>query len=363
MGHRLMPTSSAEFFRGKKVLITGHTGFKGGWMTVWLRLLGSEVCGFSLPPETVPNLFSAARVEDGILSVIGDVRNLNAVMTVFSQFKPEIVIHNAAQALVRRSYRDPVETYATNVMGTVHVLEAVRQTSSVRATVVVTSDKCYENRECSRGYREDDAMGGFDPYSSSKGAAELVVGAYRRSFFRQNDGSVIASARAGNVIGGGDWSADRLIPDIAKGINSGRPILIRRPDSVRPWQHVLEPVRGYLLLAQRLWEHRQEYAEAWNFGPRDRDAVGVGELAERIVTAWGRGDLKIQPNPEAPHEAQWLRLDCSKASKKLGWTSGLDLQDAIEWTVKWYREFYENPGSARELTETQIRRYMRAANV
>lgn len=358
-----MPTSFAEFYRGKKILVTGHTGFKGGWMTVWLRLMGCDVCGFSLPPETAPNLFSTARVEDGVVSVMGDVRDMNAVASAFSRFEPEIVIHNAAQALVRRSYRDPVETYSTNVMGTVHVLEAVRQTPSVRAVVVVTSDKCYENREWARGYREDDAMGGFDPYSSSKGAAELVTGAYRRSFFSQGNGPVVASARAGNVIGGGDWSEDRLIPDIAKGIISGRPILIRRPGSVRPWQHVLEPVRGYLLLGQRLWEHRQEYAEAWNFGPSEKDAVAVGELAQRMITAWGRGELKIQPEPETLHEAQWLRLDSRKAGEKLGWTPGLELQDAIEWTVKWYREFYESPGSARELTETQIQRYMRAVNV
>jgi CDP-glucose 4,6-dehydratase len=332
-------------------------------MTVWLKLLGSEVCGFSLPPDTTPNLFTAAQVEDGIASVIGDVRNANAATSAFRQFEPEIVIHNAAQALVRRSYREPVETFATNVMGTVNILEAVRQTPSVRAVVVVTSDKCYENRGGAREYREDDPMGGFDPYSASKGAAELVTAAYRRSFFGQNDGAVVGTARAGNVIGGGDWSEDRLIPDIVMGIMSGRPIVIRQPTSVRPWQYVLEPVRGYLLLAQRLWEQRQDYADAWNFGPSDKDAVAVSELAERMMAAWGKGELKIQQDPEALHEAQWLRLDCSKAQEKLGWTPGLKLQDAIKWTVTWYREFYNNPDSARQVTEIQIHKYMQAVGV
>ena len=353
-----MSVAFAGFYRGKKVLVTGHTGFKGGWLTVWLRMMGSVVCGFSLPPDTTPNVFRAARVEDGIVSVMGDVRDRGAVAAAFRQFEPEIVIHCAAQALVRRSYRDPVDTYATNVMGTVHVLEAVRQTQSVRALVVVTSDKCYENREWERGYCEGDAMGGFDPYSSSKGAAELVTGAYRRSFFGHEDSPVIASARAGNVIGGGDWSEDRLVPDIARGIASGRPILIRRPESVRPWQHVLEPLRGYLLLAQRLWEQGQDYAEAWNFGPKETDAIAVRKLAERMITAWGRGELKIQADRDAPHEAHWLRLDCRKAAERLGWTPVLDLRRAVEWTVEWYRGYYQNPSFARELTETQIARYM-----
>jgi CDP-glucose 4,6-dehydratase len=363
LDHRLMPSSLAEFYQGKKILVTGHTGFKGGWLTVWLRLMGSEVCGFSLPPETTPNLFTVARVEDGIVTVMGDIRDQEAVAATFRQFEPEIVIHCAAQALVRRSYHAPVETYATNVMGTVHVLEAARQTPSVRVLVVVTSDKCYENREWERGYCESDAMGGFDPYSSSKGAAELVTGAYRRSFFNENDGLAVASARAGNVIGGGDWSEDRLVPDIAKGIMSGRPILIRRPKSVRPWQHVLEPLRGYLLLAQRLWDQQQEYAEAWNFGPIDNDAIAVGELAERMIANWGEGEMNIQPDSDALHEAQMLRLDCRKAAERLGWTPRLELQRAVEWTVEWYRQYYRNPGSARMLTETQVKRYMQFVNI
>jgi CDP-glucose 4,6-dehydratase len=256
-----------------------------------------------------------------------------------------------------------VETYSTNFMGTVHVLEAARHTPSVRSLVIVTSDKCYENREWPRGYREDDPLGGYDPYSSSKGAAELVTAAYRRSFYSQNGDAAVASARAGNVIGGGDWSEDRLIPDIVRGISSGKPVIIRRPHSIRPWQHVLEPVRGYLLLAQRLWEEGREYAEAWNFGPREDDAVPVSEIAQHIISAWGKGELTFQSDPAAPHEATYLRLNCDKSSLRLGWRSELRLEQALEWTVEWYRGFCEDPSSARSITEAQIQTYMRAGKV
>ena len=350
-----------EFYSGKKVLITGHTGFKGGWLAIWLKLLGAEVTGFALPPDIHPNLFEATGVADGIISKFGDVRDLASVTKIFADHSPEIVIHSAAQPLVRRSYRDPVETYATNIMGTVHVLEAARTTPSVRSVVVVTSDKCYENREWARGYKEDDAMGGHDPYSSSKGAAELVASAYRRSFFANAGSASIASARAGNVIGGGDWSDDRLVPDLVRGISGGAPIVIRRPESVRPWQHVLEPLSGYLLLGMKLYQSGTHYAEAWNFGPTDEDAITVGELAERVCKLWGKGDLRVQPDPDAPHEAKQLRLDCTKSSAQLGWTPRLRLDEALQWTVDWYRAFYDHSASPRGFTENQIEAYMRVA--
>ena len=358
-----MPESLANFYRGKKVLVTGHTGFKGGWLTFWLKLLGARVLGFALPPETTPNLFTATRIAEGMTSVIGDIRDLAAVSELFNKHQPEIVIHNAAQPLVRRSYREPVETYATNVMGTVHVLEAARHIKSVRAIVVVTSDKCYENREWIWGYRESDPVGGHDPYSSSKGAAELVVAGYRKSFFSANGSASLASARAGNVIGGGDWSEDRLVPDIVRGIASGQPIVIRRPDSIRPWQHVLEPLRGYLLLAQRLYESGRAFAEPWNFGPRDEDAIPVSNLAERIVGLWGKGALKIEPEPGAVHEATFLRLSCEKAATQLGWRPVLTIDDALDWTVEWYRNYYTNAANACSNTKSQIERYMGVAGI
>jgi CDP-glucose 4,6-dehydratase len=352
-------TSLPEFYRGKKVLVTGHTGFKGGWLTIWLKLMGAQVTGFALPAETQPSLFSAAEVANGIVSTFGDIRDLVSVGSAFVKQTPDIVIHNAAQALVRRSYREPVQTYATNVMGTVHVLEAARATPSVRSVVVVTSDKCYENREWERGYEEADAMGGHDPYSSSKGAAELVTAAYRRSFFVVDGSAAVATARAGNVIGGGDWSEDRLIPDIVRGISSDQSIRIRRPDAIRPWQHVLEPLSGYLLLAQKLYQDGRQFADAWNFGPRMEDSITTADLAERVRTIWGKGNLHIQPDPNAPHEATFLRLNCAKSSHHLGWRPRLHLAQAVEWTVDWYRVFYESSSpSPREMTERQIRAYM-----
>ncbi len=355
--------SFEQFYQGRKILVTGHTGFKGGWLATWLRLLGAEVTGFALPPNTSPNLFTAAAVGEGINSIFGDIRELSELRTAVIQHCPEIIIHNAAQPLVRRSYREPIETYATNVMGTAHLLEAARHVASVRAVVVVTSDKCYENREWSRGYREDDAMGGHDPYSSSKGAAELVVAAYRRSFYGQAGSACVASVRAGNVIGGGDWSEDRLIPDMVRGICSSNGCVIRRPEAVRPWQHVLEPLRGYLLLAQRMVEHGHSYAGAWNFGPRQEDAVPVAQIAKRFTALWGKGQVTFQPDPTAPHEAQYLRLDCEKAARRLGWQPKLTLDDTLEWTTEWYRGFYDDASKARLLTENQIKRYMREAEI
>jgi CDP-glucose 4,6-dehydratase len=353
--------SLQDFYAGKKVFLTGHTGFKGGWLTIWLKLLSADVVGFALPPETQPNLFGAASVADGVVSILGDVRDLTSVQDALAHHNPDIVIHNAAQALVRRSFRDPVGTYATNVMGTVHVLEAARLCPSVRSVVVITSDKCYENREWARGYKEEDAMGGHDPYSSSKGAAELVTSAYRRSFCHGSNGPAIASARAGNVIGGGDWAEDRLVPDIVRGITAGSPIVIRRPESIRPWQHVLEPLSGYLLLGKNLYESGSRFAEAWNFGPKVEDSITAAEVAGRVCTAWGKGELRIQRDPDAPHEATYLRLDCAKAAQYLGWSSKLLLNQALEWTVQWYRAYYDQTaGSAREMTELQIKNYMQA---
>jgi len=354
-------SSFPSFYRGKKVLLTGHTGFKGGWLACWLKLLGAQVIGFALLPDTQPNLFEAAGINRETVSVIGDIRDFDSVGRIFQQYSPEIVFHNAAQPLVRRSYRDPVATYATNVMGTVHVLEAVRRTPSVRAAVVVTSDKAYENREWFWPYREEDAMGGHDPYSSSKGCAELVSSAYRNSFFSGANTTRLATARAGNVIGGGDWSEDRLIPDIVRGIASGQPIVIRRPASIRPWQHVLEPLRGYLTLAQRLFEDGQDFSEAWNFGPREQDAISVEELAKRVVASWKSGKLEIQSDSNAPHEAHVLRLSTAKARSRLKWEPALSLDQAIDWTVAWYENYYRDPSSAAGITEKQIQDYSRVA--
>ena len=355
-----MPSPFTDFYRNKKVLVTGHTGFKGGWLTAWLKSLGASVVGLALPPETTPNLFDAVCLSRDMVSIFGDIRQRSTVASVFQQHAPEIVFHNAAQPLVRRSYREPVETYATNVMGTVHVLEAIRATPSVRAVVVVTSDKCYQNREWFWGYREEDGLGGSDPYSSSKACAELVTAAYRQSFFGKEGTASLATARAGNVIGGGDWSEDRLVPDMVRGITSNQPIVIRRPESVRPWQHVLEPVRGYLLLAERLWEGR-EFAEPWNFGPRDQDAIPVGELAQRLIATWGKGELKIQSDPDAPHEAQYLRLNTTKARTRLPWKPVLELNQALDWTVDWYRGYYGDSNSAAGKTAEQIQKYVEVA--
>jgi CDP-glucose 4,6-dehydratase len=357
-----MMGSLAAFYADKKVLLTGHTGFKGGWLATWLKMMGASVIGFALDPETKPNLFRAADVAQGMTSIIGDVRNCSELMACFRAHKPVIVIHNAAQALVRRAYKEPVETYATNVMGTVHVLECARQTPSVRAVIIVTSDKCYENREQPTGYHEYDAMGGTDPYSSSKGAAELVTAAYRRSFFAGKGCASIASARAGNVIGGGDWSQDRLVPDIVRGIASGQPIMLRQPNSVRPWQHVLEPLRGYLLLGQRLCEEGDLYAQAWNFGPREDDAISVSKMAESIVSSWGEGELRILQQNDGPHEARLLRLNCDKAREELGWRPLLTTEQTISWTVDWYRNFYDDQRSAPSCTQKQIEDYVRVAN-
>jgi CDP-glucose 4,6-dehydratase len=336
-------------------LVTGHTGFKGAWLTRWLTLLGAEVTGFALEPDQDPSLFELAELAKSMRSIVADVRDFSAVSKVVAERSPEVVFHLAAQSLVRRSYRLPVETYATNVMGTVNLLEALRHEGSARAIIVVTSDKCYENDDRPRGYVETDPMGGRDPYSSSKGCAELVTSAYRRSFFEKGG---VASARAGNVIGGGDFSEDRLLPDIVRGAKSGAPVVIRNPPSTRPWQHVLEPLSGYLRLAERVHAEPLRFSEAWNFGPARADTQPVGEVASRFVRALGAGKLELAtPDPSAPHEAKVLELDASKAKSGLGWTPRLDLDRAIEWTARWYRAWLDDPRSARSTLDAQIGDY------
>ena len=345
----------AAFWRDKRVLLTGHTGFKGSWLSLWLQSLGAEVAGLALPPPTEPSLYSEARVEAGMLSTIGDIRDLGTVRATMDAFKPEIVLHLAAQPLVRQSYADPVETYATNVMGTVHVLEAARHAGSVRCVVCVTTDKCYENREWEWGYREDEPMGGHDPYSNSKGCAELVTSAYRRSFLR-DAGIAVASARAGNVIGGGDWACDRLVPDILRAFEQGRPVIIRNPHATRPWQHVLEPLAGYLRLAQLLWEHGERYAEGWNFGPHDEDARPVQWIVERMARLWGQGATWQLDGGQHPHEAHYLKLDISKARHRLGWHPRWRLGQALELITQWHRAWLDHH-DMQALCLEQIRSY------
>lgn len=351
-----------EFYKDKRVLVTGHTGFKGSWLCLWLQSMGANVRGYALPPPTDPSLFDLANVAGGIASTIGDVRDLDGLCSTVDDFRPDIVIHMAAQALVRESYRDPVGTYATNVMGTVNILEAVRQAGNARALVVVTSDKCYENLEWAWGYRESDRLGGHDPYSNSKGCAELVTSAYRRSFFATTAAGrrpcAVASARSGNVIGGGDFAADRLVPDLARAFAQGEKAVIRSPAAVRPWQHVLEPLSGYLLLARKLWEGDDgEFAAAWNFGPPEADVRDVQWVVQRFTELWGSDAAWSSESSNGPHEAGQLRLDCSKARSKLGWTPRLDLQTALTWTAEWYKAFCSAPSSLRDLTLRQLTDY------
>jgi CDP-glucose 4,6-dehydratase len=346
------------FWRGRRVLLTGHTGFKGSWLALWLASLGAKITGFSVDIPSKPSLMEAARVGDALRDVRGDVRDLQAVRAVMDEAKPEVVLHLAAQSLVRQSYATPVETYATNVMGTAHVLEAARTAKTVRAVVVVTSDKCYENRESGEAYAESDAMGGHDPYSSSKGAAELVTAAYRRSFFGDEK---VASARAGNVIGGGDWSVDRLIPDIYRAAAAREPLRIRNPKAVRPWQHVLEPLSGYLMLAERVAADRA-FAQAWNFGPDERDARSVEDVVNRVVARWGSGLRWELDRGAHPHEAKLLSIDSAKARHQLGWAPRLKLEEALEWTVDWYKAFMRGE-DVREVTMAQIARYGSMVNV
>ena len=347
---------NASFWRGKRVFLTGHTGFKGGWMALWLKNLGATVHGFSLEPPTDPNLFTLARVGETLTHQIGDIRDLEVLRKAVAGFKPDIILHLAAQPILRLSYDEPVETYATNVMGTVHVLEAARHAPSAKVTLVITTDKCYENREQIWPYRETDAMGGHDPYSSSKGCAELAVSAYARSFFNKGD-AVVAAVRAGNVIGGGDWAKDRLMTDIIAAVSRGEKPVIRNPHAVRPWQHVLEPLSGYLCAVEHLWDARPEHPEAWNFGPEADSDVPVAEVADQICRLWGfKQGLEITPDARKLHEAHLLRLDSSKARVELGWKPRLTLSKALAMTVDWYRARLDGK-DMQNVTLAQIQAY------
>jgi CDP-glucose 4,6-dehydratase len=338
---------NTAFWKDKKALITGHTGFKGSWLALWLQNMGAITTGYSLEPPTKPSLFEICKVADKMTSLNGDVRDSKTLKEIFKEYKPEIVFHLAAQSLVRRSYREPLETYETNVMGTVNLFEVCRSAPSVRVIINVTSDKCYENRESIQGYKENDAMGGYDPYSSSKGCAELVTNAYIKSYFNpdkyKEHGRALASVRAGNVIGGGDWAEDRLIPDCIRAFMSKSPVIIRYPDAVRPWQHVLEPLHGYLLLAQRLYENGPKFTGAWNFGPDDSDAKSVRWIVEQIILMWGDNvSWRISDGDEQPHEAHHLKLDCSKAKTRLGWHPCWDLRAGLQKTIEWYKAYRNN---------------------
>ena len=355
-------TNPLEFWRNRRVFLTGHTGFKGSWLSLWLQDLGAELVGYSLAPPTEPNLFTQANVPNGMVSICGNVLDLAHLQNCIDQYRPEVIFHLAAQSVVRRSYVDPVGTFATNVLGTVNVLEAARNCPSVRSVVIVTSDKCYENEERPRPYKESDRLGGFDPYSSSKACAELVTAAYRRSFFSSSDIRGLSSARAGNVIGGGDWTEDQLMPDIIRGILAGKEILIRSPLAVRPWQHVMEPLYGYMLLAQKLFYHPAQYSQSWNFGPDESDAVTVSDLLQRFSQAWGPGVLQQQNSQHQPHEAQCLRIDSTKATTELDWSPRWNLHRALEMTAQWYKAFLSG-GDLRTVTLDQIHSYQKSAPV
>lgn len=352
-----MDTSAHTAFSwaGRRVLLTGHTGFKGSWLALWLHRLGAQVAGVALPPPSEPSLFELARVGELVSHHEADIRDLAAVRTAVQAEAPELVIHMAAQSLVRPSYEDPIGTYATNVMGTAHVLEAARLQPTVKAVLVITTDKCYENREWPWGYRETDPMGGHDPYSNSKGCAELVCSAYRASFLAAQ-GVALATARAGNVIGGGDWARDRLVPDVLAAFGRGEPVQLRNPQAVRPWQHVLEPLNGYLMLARRLLAGDTEAAQAWNFGPRDDDARPVGEVVAELAQRWGDDARTTQQPGDHPHEATWLKLDTSLARQRLAWRPRLDLGRALQLTVDWHRGWLAG-ADARTLTLEQIASY------
>ena len=352
------------FWQDKRILLTGHTGFKGSWLSLWLQELGAIVSGYSIDVPTNPSLYEAASVGDGMTSVNGDVRDLVSLQSCLAAARPEIVIHMAAQSLVRRSYADPVGTYSTNVLGTVNLLEAVRQGGGVRAAIIVTSDKCYDNQERAAGYRESEAMGGYDPYSSSKGCAELVTSAYRNSFFNTADfdqhGTAVASVRAGNVIGGGDWAEDRLIPDVFAALQKNAVPTVRNPHAVRPWQFVMDPLNGYLTLAEHLCDGGPAFADGWNFGPDDDESKQVGSIVGTLAQSWGLDSEWHHDAAEHPHEATFLKLDSSKARSELSWAPKLDLQTTLDWIVDWYRDYFSNR-EMRNITVAQIRQFQQLA--
>lgn len=355
----MLPTHF-EIYRNRRVLVTGHTGFKGSWLCLLLHKLGADVYGYALDPPTIPSLFKEARIDELMTSFIGDIRDYEKLSGVLQKVQPEIVIHMAAQPLVRESYKNPIDTYSTNVMGTVHLLEACRYTKSVKSIVNVTTDKCYENREWHWGYRENEPMGGYDPYSNSKGCSELVTSSFRNSFFNPNSysahGVALASARAGNVIGGGDWAEDRLIPDFIRSITLGEKVKIRSPFAIRPWQHVLEPLTGYLTLAAKLYTEGAAFAQAWNFGPDDSDAKNVEWITNTICTLWGdNAAYEIDTNPQ-PHEANYLKLDCSKAKAVLDWYPKWNIETTLKTIVDWNKAFIAGE-NMRKITEQQIDNY------
>jgi CDP-glucose 4,6-dehydratase len=348
-----------NFWSGKKVFITGHTGFKGSWLSLWLQNSGAQVTGYALEPPTTPNMFEVAGVAGGMKSIIGDIRDFASLSRVLGELKPEIVIHMAAQSVVRTSYEDPIQTYSTNVMGTVNLLEAVRGIVGVKAVVNVTTDKCYDNREWLWGYRENDPLGGFDPYSNSKACSELVTSAYRSSFFSNpiaEGGPAIATARAGNVLGGGDWTKDQLIPDVIRAIFEDKSIEMRNPHSIRPWQFVLDPLRGYLMLAEKLYNQGKKFAEAWNFGPLTQEVYEVEWIARRILKLWNEKDRIVYGNENGPHEAGYLKLDSSKSYHLLRWKPLLSIPVTVDWTVDWYRA-YKGDKDMKSITLDQIKSY------
>ena len=358
MGNRTSSLGNLEvnkqFWQDKKVLVTGHTGFKGGWLSLWLQHLGAKVIGISLEPPTQPNFYTQAKVSQGMLSLREDIRNADAIKKIIQQHKPEIIFHLAAQPLVRYSYDNPVETYETNVMGTLHVLEAIRSINTVQAAIMITTDKCYENQEWCWGYREIDPMGGYDPYSSSKGAAELLIASYRNSYLP----TTVASVRAGNVIGGGDWAEDRIIPDIIRAFHKNTTVKIRNPQAIRPWQHVLEPLAGYMQLAEQIVDNGKKYASAWNFGPKEEDAKSVQWIVEQMAKQWGDSSNWVIDQAGHPHEANYLKLDCSKANTRLNWHPRWNLQTALQKIIQWHQAEIKQQ-DMREYTILQIGQYMK----
>ncbi len=346
-----------NIYKDKKVFLTGHTGFKGSWLALWLTKLGAKVCGYSLEPNTIPSMFEELNIADGIeKSIIGDILDYEFLNNSIKDFQPDIIFHLAAQPLVRLSYSEPIQTYKTNVIGTLNVLEASRNCKSVKAFVNVTTDKCYENKEIEQGYKEDDPMGGYDMYSSSKGCVEILSSSFRRSFLQSENSMAMATARAGNVIGGGDWAKDRLIPDCIRSINKEIDIEIRNPVAVRPWQHVLEPLSGYLLLGQKLLEDGQKYAEGFNFGPNEESVLTVAEVSQKVCEKYGKGNVIV--GAKSPlHEANLLMLNIDKAKKVLNWEPTYDADEAIRETVEWYKHFYTETYSMTEFTNKQIEKF------
>ncbi len=361
-----LPRDFEEFYKGKRVVVTGHTGFKGAWLTLWLVKLGADVVGYSLNPPTNPNLFDTLKLNEKITHIIGDIRDLESLKGIFKRYKPNIVFHLAAQSIVRNSYIEPKLTYETNVMGTVNVLEALRTTLNEGSIIIVTSDKCYENKEWVHMYRENDPLGGYDPYSSSKGCAELVTAAYRNSYFNpdefgNNHRVALATVRAGNVIGGGDWAQDRIIPDCIRSLTNNRKISIRNPNAIRPWQFVLDPLSGYLMLGAILERNGKTFSGSWNFGPKGGEVITVKDLVSCVIEIWGKGEYVLDANKQ-PYEAKFLALDTNKALLYLGWRPIYRIHDAIKKTIEWYKEYYSNCKDIYEYSLNQIVEYNNKAS-